>query len=102
MDRGELTCAIFLDLRKAFDTVGHSTIINKFPKFGINGLAKDWLSSYLFGRHQRVPYNGKLSSLSPIYCGVPQGSILGPFPFLLTFNDSTESITTCQMVMYAE
>ena len=49
MDRGELTGAIFVDLSKAFDTIGHSTIIHKLPKFGINRLAKDWLSSYLFG-----------------------------------------------------
>eukprot|EP00794_Sanderia_malayensis_P016349 gene16349-17993_t len=102
MDQGELTGAIFVDLSKAFDTIGHWTIINKLPKFGINGLAKDWLSSYLFGRHQRVGYKGKLSSPSPIYCGVPQGSILGPLLFLLIFYDSTESITTCQMVMYAD
>uniref|UniRef100_A0A7M5VFX3 Reverse transcriptase domain-containing protein n=1 Tax=Clytia hemisphaerica TaxID=252671 RepID=A0A7M5VFX3_9CNID len=102
IDNGKLTGAIFVDLSKAFDTIGHSTIIDKLSSFGINGLAKDWISSYLFGRHQRVRYNGSLSPPSQIFCGVPQGSILGPLLFLLIFNDSTKSITTCKMMMYAD
>ena len=102
MDDGKLTGAIFVDLSKAFDTIGHSTIINKLPSFGITSTAQDWLASYLFGRHQHVRYKGNLSLPSPIFCGVPQGSILGPLLFLLIFNDSSESLTNCKILTYAD
>ena len=85
MDKGELTGAIFIDLSKAFDTIGHSVIINKLPNFGTSETAPNWVSSYLFGLYQRVRFKGKLSSFDPIYCGAPQGSILGPPTFLVNF-----------------
>ena len=102
MKKGEFTGAIYVDLSKAFDTISHGTIISKLPQFGITGTSQDWLASYLFDRKQQVRYKGVLSSQHPIFCGVPQGSILGPLLFLLIFNDSMKSMSTCQMLMYAD
>ena len=42
MDSSKLTGALFIDLRKAFDTVSHSSIIDKLPQFGITGNEKEW------------------------------------------------------------
>ena len=61
-----------------------------------------WLISYLFGRKQQVSFLGTTSSLYPIYCGVPQGSILGPLLFILHFNDAVETLLHCGIVMYAD
>ena len=45
------TCGIFLDLKKAFDTVNHSFLLKKkLNRYGIRGTIKDWFSSYLLGR----------------------------------------------------
>ena len=77
-DAGMLTGAIYIDLSKAFDTISHSSIIEKLPDFGITGMPKQWIGSYLFGRCQQVSSNGRQSSRELLFCGVPQGSILGP------------------------
>ena len=101
-DRGNLTGAVYIDLSKAFDTISHASIPNKLPKYGIVGVTQQWFTSYLFSRMQHVSYSGVISSAQPIYCGVPQGSILGPLLFLLHFNDAIESTSTCKMLIYAD
>ena len=102
MDKGQLTGVIYIDLSKAFDTISHASIVNKLPSYGITGISQQWFTSYLFSRMQQVSYRGSISSPHSIYCGVPQGSILGPLLFLLHFNDSTESLSACSMLMYAD
>ena len=83
MNKGEYTVAIYVDLSKAFDTIGHDTIITKLSQFGIIGTSQDWIASYLFARQHQIRYKGVQSSQHPIYCGVPQGSILRPLLLLL-------------------
>ena len=87
MDKGQMTGAIFVDLSKAFDTISHASIINKLPSYGLCGTSQQWITSYLFARAQCDSYKDTLSSPSYIYCGVPQGSILGALLFLLHFNE---------------
>ena len=77
------TCAIALDIKKAFDWVNHTILLNKLSHYGIRGVCYKLFESYLTNRQQYVYVNNTISSLQEIKTGVPQGSVLGPILFLL-------------------
>ena len=87
IDNNEFGCGIFIDFRKAFDTVNHATLLTKLTHYGIRGAAYKWFNLYLSQREQLVSVNGHNSLSLPLTCGVSQGSILGPLLFLLCVND---------------
>ena len=78
---------IFLDIRKAFDTVHHDILINKLKHYGIGGRALIWISNFLHDRYQCTKIGNCISSFLEILCGIPQGSILGPLLFSIFIND---------------
>ena len=59
MDKGLFTGVLFLDLKKAFDTVDHSILLAKLEKYGIQGCSLEWFKSYLEDRKQVCSINGK-------------------------------------------
>jgi sarcosine oxidase/L-pipecolate oxidase len=78
---------VFVDLRKAFDTVVVGILLPKLTSFHISGREHHWSQSYLTDRSQSVLVDGHLSESSSVNIGVQQGSILGPLLFLLFLND---------------
>ena len=76
---------LFLDLKKAFDTVDHNLLLTKLEYMGDRGQSLEWFKSYLSNRYQAVFIHGVLSEHQQIKCGVPQGSILGPLLFLILY-----------------
>ena len=87
IEKGMYGCGIFIDLKKAFDTVNHSILLRKLEHCGIRGDSLHWFTSHLSNRKQYVYYNGYSSEVKSIKCGVPQGSVLSPLLFLLYIND---------------
>ena len=87
IDQGKVTGAVFVDLRKAFDSVEHSILLKKLPYYGIRDAELNWMKSYLKERRHFVHYDGESSEALKVEYGVPKGSILGPLLFLLHIND---------------
>ena len=87
MDKSETNLTVFLDIKKAFDTIDHEILPNKFNYYGISDTELQFLGSYLRNRKQCCNINSYKSSVKTIKYGVPQGSILGPLRFIIYMND---------------
>ena len=101
VDSGDLVINMLIDLRKAFDTVLHSILLKKLHAYRIRD-NMPVCASYLDGRSQCVQYNHANSACRNVYCGVPQGSIIGPLLFIVFM---TDIIHTCELlfnVFYAD
>ena len=97
IDDGLLNSVLFLDLKKAFDTVDRSILLKKLQPYGLHSHshAAPWFKSYLSNRFQSTLVNGTLSDYLPVSCEVPQGSVLGPLLFLIYINDLLRAVIIC-------
>ena len=87
--------AVFIDLKKAFDTLNHEILLNKLTSHGIVGKPLLWIKDYLLA-------NGTKSDTAPITTGVPQGSILGQLLFILYINDLPLHLSNVSTQLYAD
>ena len=95
------TFSLYLDYKKAFDTVSHSKLLHKLSLFGLSRNSIDWFKSYLTKREQKTIANNTLSSSKPITYGVPQGSVCGPVLFSVYIN-SLPKIYNYDITLYAD
>ena len=102
MNRKNVTGALYIDLRKAFDTVSHSCLLSKLPYYGICGTELNWISDCLFNRTQYVAYNNDCSNLEPVTLGVPKWSILEYLIFIILVNDAYQCLNKYTMLTYAD
>ena len=93
---------LFIDLSRAFDTISHKILIDKLYKYGIRGIALEWIKDYLLNRKQYVVYNNTKSNISSVEIGVPQGSILGPLLFIIYVNELPTISSALSCIQFAD
>ena len=81
---GQITLLAMLDLRAAFDTVDHATLLERLQRsYGIGGIVLKWVKSFISNRVQTVIFAGVKSASVALLPGVPQCSVLKPLLFNL-------------------
>ena len=101
-DESKFTIGIFLDLKKAFETVDHNILIHKLHHLGISNNNLNFFKDYLCNRLQYVNFNGHESKPLSIRYSVPQGSNLGPILFIIYVNDLKNSINKLNNILFAD
>jgi len=93
---------IFLDLKKAFDSVDRLKLLSKLEHIGVRGVAYSWFHSYLSERKQCVVINNISSDTRSIDYGVIQGSTLGPILFLIYINNISKLNLRGKLFLFAD
>ena len=102
LDKRLETHAVHLDFSKAFDKVSHKLLLHKLRSYGFSGSLLKWFNNYSTNRTQRVVIDGCYSDWLPVFSGVHQGSILGPFFFFIFINDLPDVVRSFDIALYAD
>eukprot|EP00794_Sanderia_malayensis_P001852 gene1852-2086_t len=101
LDEGKYIGVLFIDFKKAFDSISHETIALKLQACGVSSHLHKLIMSYLGNREQYVEINRKRSERHEVKYGVPQGSLLGPRLFNIQVFDLPEVPSEGELEMFA-
>ena len=102
VDQGQLIDVVYLDFKKAFNSVPHVRLLGKLSALGIKGTLNDWICSFLCDCKELVVVDGCKSSPKEMISGVPKGRCLGPLLFISYVNDIDDWVTSSSVLKYAD
>lgn len=102
LDGNNLVLAVFLDFKRAFETIDRVSLLKKLNSMGIGETVYKWFKSYLTNRKQKTKFKNSLSDCVSVDHGVPQGTVLGPLLFILYINDIVNVVSRCKVVLFAD
>nr|VZI47861.1 unnamed protein product [Spirometra erinaceieuropaei] len=101
VDRGDMVHAIYIDFKKAIDSVPHHRPLYKLSRAGVRGKLLMWIRSFLIGRSQAVHVGDQQSAEFAVKSGVRQGSVLSPTLFLVYVIYCANELN-CDVAMFAD
>lgn len=78
---GRVTTAVFLDIKRAYDTIMHLHVLDSLRTMGLTGRTLQWIAAYLHGRSVFLRTGSGDSRTHIQTAGVPQGGVLSPLLF---------------------
>lgn len=102
LNSGKQVIALFIDYKKAFDTLDHDILLQAMDECGIRGPTNKWFRNYLSGRKIRTMIAGENGEEADMELGVPTGSVFGPLGYVMHVNSVANVVRKCQVFMYAD
>lgn len=102
LEKGNQVLALFIDFKKAFDTLDHCQLMKAMEECGIRGPSHRFFSSYLRGRTLRTVVAGVTGEEAQVTLGVPTGSVYGPVGYIMHVNSMANVIRHSLVCMYAD